>query len=194
MTSKKSLNIKGLEDKKREEINEKIEIKLKIFLDNIMLKLGVSRADDIVSCLKGKLNDIKNNNMQKYTEIMNIGKEREKDYWMIWLIYSNLYSLYKKSILISNRQSHESLGTKINLHPRFYVQQSPRRSSQISIFFYLFRAAKGNNNLTENHPQCFLLSRKRKTRRKKKALRRQVIWPLLQHWSVDPPKKKIENM
>ena len=80
LTRKKSLNIKGLEDKKREEVNEKTEIKLKIFLDNIMLKLGVNKAEDIVGCLRGKLNEIKNNNIQRYTEIMRMGKERSKDY------------------------------------------------------------------------------------------------------------------
>ena len=61
-------------------MSEKAEIKLKIFLDNIMLKLGVSKANDIVSSLKGKLNEIKSTNIQRYTEIMSIGQEREKEY------------------------------------------------------------------------------------------------------------------
>ena len=194
LTRKKSLNIKGLEDKKREEVNEKTEIKLKIFLDNIMLKLGVNKAEDIVGCLRGKLNEIKNNNIQRYTEIMRMGKERSKDYWMIWSIYSNLYSLYKKSILISNRHPHESFRPQRNEPSRFHDQQPPRLNSQIRIFFYLLRVVKGNNNLTENHQPCFLPWKKPKTKKRIKASKRRPIWLLLLHWPADPQKKKIENM
>ena len=38
-----------------------MENKLKIFIDNIMLKLGLNKSDDIIPNLKAKLKDLKAN-------------------------------------------------------------------------------------------------------------------------------------
>ena len=57
-------------------LNSSQNPKFTVLFCGIMLKLGVSKPDDILGCLKGKLNEIKSSNIQKYAEIMNAGKER----------------------------------------------------------------------------------------------------------------------
>ena len=55
-------------------MNDKLENNLKIFLDNIMLKLGINKMNDILPSLKAKLEDLRTTNIAKYTEIMSIQK------------------------------------------------------------------------------------------------------------------------
>lgn len=74
MSKKVTAQVPKNEDRKREELNDKLENNLKIFLDNIMLKLGINKMNDILPCLKSKLEDLRTNNVIKYTEIMSIQK------------------------------------------------------------------------------------------------------------------------
>lgn len=59
------------------------------------LKLGVQNVSDIVPCLKQKLANLKEKDIDKYTKIMNMGTKSGEQELVVWSIHQYYQQIFK---------------------------------------------------------------------------------------------------